>query len=363
MRLFKKILNCLLVVTIISISVCAFSVTVVGETFAEFVESASQASGAVYEDSAMIDFSDYSSIDELGSQFYWSSNVSIKDGVLVIPKGETFGWVDMNDTFIDFFATNGTYTDGYNIEVKTRTSTSENWLVRVVCDDGTVNKIINLRNNNGAKSIVIGGGATSDLKISPLGSGKFNNVVATFCLQDNRPTYFMDGAMIGQVISSTGATVTGKSIVAFEIASGTEVAELYIHRNLKSRLMEKSGNIYYIDPDVIASNISSYQPTNGMSLGTFTEKNIVTDTNGSKYFSVNYETANTTAIATDIPLTDYLEDHVAVFESQVKFTPATAATAQNKSITMFQIIRRETDGSQLIETLLDITALGKLSTP
>ena len=84
MRLFKKILNCLLVVTIISISVCAFSVTVVGETFAEFVESASQASGAVYEDSAMIDFSDYSSIDELGSQFYWSSNVSIKDGVLVL---------------------------------------------------------------------------------------------------------------------------------------------------------------------------------------------------------------------------------------------------------------------------------------
>ena len=353
----------LIFVLVLIMTVCAFSVTAVGKTFAEFVESNAQTSGTVYEDSAMVNFSDYRSIDELGSQFYWSSNVTIEDGVLVIPQGETFGWVDMNGTFIDFFATNGSNTDGYNIEVKTRTSTKENWLVKAVCDDGTISKIINLRNNNGSKSIVIGGGATSDLKISPLGSGKFNNVVATFCLQDNRPTYFMDGAMIGQVISGTGSSITGKSLVAFEIASGTEVAELYIHRNLKSELSAKSGDIYYIDPDVIASNISSYQPTNGMSLGTLTEGNIVTDTNGSKYFSVNYETANTTAIATDIPLTDYLEDHVAVFESQVKFTPATAATAQNKSITMFQIIRRETDGSQLIETLLDITALGKLSTP
>ena len=355
-KLGASLLTFVLVTIMIS---CAFSVTVVGKTFAEFVESASQATGEVYEDSAIVDFSEYNSIEELGSQFYWSSNVTIEDGVLVIPKGETFGWVDMNDTFIDFFATNGSYTDGFNIELKTRTSTQENWLVRAVCDDGTVNKIINLRNN----SIIIGGNAASAHKISTVGNGKFTDVVATFCLQDNRPMYFVDGAMIGQVISSTGSTVTGKSIVAFEIASGTEVAELYIHRNLKSKLAASSGNVYTVDPDIVASNISSYAPTNGMSLGTFTDKNVVTDANGSKYFSINYETANQTVIATDIPITDYLEDRVTVFEMQVKFTPAAAATAKNKAVTMLQIIRREADGTQLIETLLDITALGKLSTP
>ena len=247
-KLGASLLTFVLVTIMIS---CAFSVTVVGKTFAEFVESASQATGEIYEDSAIVDFSEYNNIEELGSQFYWSSKVTIEDGVLVIPQGETFGWVDMNGTFIDFFATNGSNTDGYNIEVKTRTSTKEDWLVKAVCDDGTISKIINLRNN----SIVIGGNAASDHKISPLGSGKFNNVVATFCLQDNRPTYFMDGAMIGQVISGTGSTITGKSLVAFEIASGTEVAELYIHRNLKSELSAKSGDIYYIDPDIIASNI------------------------------------------------------------------------------------------------------------
>ena len=116
----------LIFVSVLIMTVCAFSVTAVGKTFAEFVENDAQTSGTVYEDSAMVNFSDYRSIDELGSQFYWSSNVTIEDGVLVIPQGETFGWVDMNGTFIDFFATNGSYTDGYNIEVKTRTSTKEN---------------------------------------------------------------------------------------------------------------------------------------------------------------------------------------------------------------------------------------------
>lgn len=333
----------------------------------ELVENPFSVEEYEWTDEVMIDFSDYKSIEELGPQFYWThaenENVEIRNGVLYVPKGATFGWVDMNGAFQNFLKTNGSDSDGYNIEIKAKTSTEESYLVRAVCDDGTTNGIIRVRTNGDAKSIVVGGGGLSDGKITPIGNGKFTDITATFWKADNQPTFFMDGAVVGRVIANTGTAVGGKELVAFEVASGTEVSELYIHRDLKSELAQKSGNLITVDPNVVSTTISENPPQNGMAMGALTEANIQTDDEGYKYYSINYETPSTASVMTDIPLTGYLEDHVSVFETEVRFVPSQVASDDSPNIKLIQLLKNDASGQQIAENLIQITPEGYLFTP
>ena len=315
-----------------------------------------------WEDSAMIDFSDYDSIEDLGPQFYWThaatENVEIRDGVLYIPDGATFGWVDMNGTLIDFVEDfDNTNDDSFHVELKMRTTKKSGnvGLVSVICNDGTTKNVINIKNNK----IVVGSNGTADGEISALGSGKFTDVRATYRANKNAPTYFIDGALIGVQNGGVGTAVEGKELVAFQIASGTEVSELYIHRDVQSELAKKTGDLITLDPNVVSTTIGSGKPTNGISISIFTEANTITDDEGYKYYSFN-----NTPGAAFVPLTGYLEDSVTVFETSVKFTPDADATASTAKIALFDLLRTDSvGGTELTEETVAITPFGGLTTP
>ncbi len=325
----------------------------------ELIENPFPAETAEWEDSAMIDFSDYKSIDELGPQFYRTSGVKIEDGVLVIPEGETFAWIDYNGSFNKKYVT--TPATGFNFEVRAKTSTAEGYLIKAVYDTGNGFNFANLDGN-----YVKLGDTTTNFSISSLEDGRFTDFVMSFGGNSTRPVYFVNGNLVGSSLGNYKANTENEELVAFEFPDKTEISELYIHSGLKSELAEKSGNIISIDPDVI-TNHSSHSVDNVISMKSLSAANTVTPTEGDKYFSMNYGTACTTPVATDIPFTGYLEDSVTVFETSVRFAPAATIPDKTPNMKLFQLFRYDVNydvnNTLFAEDLLDITPEGQLLTP
>jgi hypothetical protein len=124
-----------------------------------------------------------------------------------------------------------------------------------------------------------------------------------------------------------------------------------------------------LDPDILAAADSGRYVTSGIiSMNTLSKhasiSNMLVDEDGEGYYRWSFDTARTEQTFSDIYLTDYLEDHVTVFEYDVRFTPAAAATAENKGLFEMASIRRtDTSGTGIFDSMLNITALGYISTP
>ena len=319
----------------------------------------------LWEDSAMIDFSDYDSIDDLSPQFYRSSGVTLENGVLTIPKGEVFAWIDYNNVFYKFLQNNNTTTDGFNVEMRAKTETTDGYVASLLYNTkkasmGYIDK--------STQNILVGGQLVSNVHLNGLDSDEYNDISVTMWTKDETASVFVDGALVG-VASSAVNEVKDTHHVAFRIASNTELTELYIHADLKRELSERRGQILKLDPDILAAADSGRYVTSGIiNMNTLSKhtsiSNMLVDEDGEGYYRWSFDTARTDHIFSDIYLTDYLEDHVTVFEYDVRFTPAAAATAENKGLFELASIRRtDTSGTGIFDSMLNITALGYISTP
>ncbi len=321
-------------------------------------------------DSAMIDFSDYKSIDELGDQFYRTSGVTLEDGVLKIPAGETFAWIDYNGVLAKSMATNTTSIDGFNVEARIRTSPANTWLMGVAVNKLKAN-FVYLKEGN----FVVSGGLKTPQPVCTLESDGFSDVSATFS-SATTASLFVDGTFVGVASYSTTLPAnTDIENLAIVFPSNTEIAELYIHADLKRELADRSGRIFKMDPNVFTakdsgkyggSGIMDPGPFNTLSTTHSTYASIKTDkdpVSGEeyKYYRFDLQTAGSQKFS-DIYLTDYFEDSAVVMEYNLRFIPHKDATASSPSVELAFLRRVDGAGStsNLGENLLYVTGLGQI---
>ena len=336
-------------------------------------------------DSAAVDFSKITDLSQLGDQFLVSDGCYLENGALVVPEGETFGWVDYNGTFANFVKTNGVdptcqyrINCGYNIEAKIKTAykAGQNGLF-MVTSAGKENQGIVLMKNG---KLFMTGGAVSGYTISTPSSEKFSEISATYTSSDASKAVFADGKMVGVVLWEGDAPsfANGNEIIAYTFPDNSVISEVYIHADQARTLALKSGNIFEIDPNAFlpATNSASSYPTNGVwdQNGYYTVATRMTgDETFGNYYRFNFVAPNDEITAenpghllsgqkrSDIYVTDYLEDKVTVFEYDLRFEPHANKSGKTMLLTR---IRRTEEGStgttSLPENLLQLRDDGAL---
>jgi hypothetical protein len=88
----------------------------------KYTTAAKAAENLEYKDFAWVDFAEYENITEFkkefGNQYYISDDVTIENGVLNIPEGATFAWIDANGVFANFLDNSNL---GFNVEMMVKT--------------------------------------------------------------------------------------------------------------------------------------------------------------------------------------------------------------------------------------------------
>ena len=334
-------------------------------------------------DSAAVDFSKITDLSELGEQFLISDGCYLENGALVVPDGETFGWVDYNGVFANFRATNAIdplcqhrVNCGFNVEAKIKTAptSGQSWLMSMT-SAGTKNQTFVFM----SKGKIYMSGGTSGYTINDLDSSKFSEISATYVLDDDIKTVFADGKMLGIVAWSGNPPdlSAGKEKVAFMFADNSIISEVYIHADQARTLALNSGNIFEIDPNAFLPSNNSKYPGMGIWELRDTYNKVatrVTNDGDFNYYRFNFvasadeiTTENpgkllTGQIFTDVIVTDYLEDKTTVLEYDLRFTRHQAASG-NQTLSLLKI-RRTEDGStgstNATEGLLFIKDDGKI---
>ena len=334
-------------------------------------------------DSAAVDFSKITDLSELGEQFLISDGCYLEDGALVIPAGETFGWVDYNGVFANFRATNALdpvcqyrVNCGFNVEAKIKTAPTSGQSALMSMTSADIKNQIFVFMSKG--KLYMSGG-TSGYTINDLNSSKFSEISATYVLDDNNKTVFADGKMLGIVAWSGNPPdlSAGKEKVAFMFAENSIISEVYIHADQARTLALNSGNIFEIDPNAFLPSNSEKYP--GMGIWELRDTYNKTATRVTNDGDFNYYRFNFVASAdeittenpgklltgqtfTDVVVTDYLEDKTTVFEYDLRFTRHEQATGAN-SATLIRIRRTEdgsTDAANVSENLLTLKDDGRL---
>jgi hypothetical protein len=355
------------------------------------VEYAEAPVAPVWADSVALDFSKITDLSELGEQFLISDGVYIENGELVVPAGETFGWLDYNGTFADFRAENNPdptnkyrFNDGYAIEMKVKAAptTALTGLVKITTDLLKNNNMMYIQNGKVYMSKAISGYDVCDLD-----SDKYSDISLLYTNNDARGTVFGDGKMLGVVGIAKGESVTNCTTkeAAITVADNVRIAELYIHRDQQRILAVNSGEIFELDPDAFLpkdpKSDDFYPITKGSSSGV-----LDSDTNALKLYAAtlneegvgNYYSFNMVETAEEITetnngvivkkqtwndavVTNYTEDNTTVFEYNLRFTPHKNAR-DNISIQLLGI-RRTEDGSSAskMETLFEVYETGRLT--
>lgn len=317
-----------------------------------------------YLDYAAIDFSKFENFAEFeekyGHQFIWSKGVKIENGVLIIPEWGYLTWIDYNGTFADFVDNNGTtagkHLAGYNIEAKIKVDppkgTPNNRALFCIdfnkTKDAQFSYVYNYDYYNGNTTgntcaAYCRSSSYTGAIINNTSSAKFSNVAATFDTDvDNVITVTVDGQVAGRtIVNHIGYKPTfmdGMRAVAFDICGRADIAELYIHADLKRTLDSRDGNIFEYDPDVFTPTITDGYPNEGYwTPGYFnTHSNassIVTYENEEsgesfKYFSMDMNTSLGGASYSNVYLDGYLDDKITVFEYDLRFQAYDGATKE-----------------------------------
>lgn len=346
------------------------------------IEYAKATKDLVWSDSVALDFSEIKNVSELGEQFLISDGVYIENGELVIPAGETFGWVDYNGTFYNFQKTNGAeagnkyrINDGYAFEMRIKAASSGSAQKGLLKHTGEL-----MANNNMAymqNGKLLMSKAISGYELNTLESDKYSDISILYTNNDIRCTVFADGKMVGMVGIADGAKTTNatRKEVAFTFADNIRMSELYIHRDQKRVLATNSGEIFELDPDTFLPadpKQSTYYPFASASGVMDSDTNVLrlyaaflNDDEVGNYYSINM-VENTSEIIADDPetvdvneanhgvmiesqtwndivVTDYMEDKTTVYEYGLRFTPHKNAR-DDVSMTLMSI-RRTDDGA------------------
>ncbi len=361
------------------------------------IEYAEAPKNFVWADSVALDFSKISDVSQLGDQFLISDGVYIENGELVIPNGETFGWLDYNGTFAEFARTNGAdptykyrFNDGYAFEMKVKAASSgssQKGLLKCTSDAKTGNNMMYMQRGK-----IYMSGAISGYTLNTLESGQYSDISLLYTNNETRGTVFADGKMIGMVGFADGTAITNlvNDEIAFMFADGIKLAELYIHRDQKRVLATNSGDIFELDPDAWLPKDpkdAKYYPFNPKSasgvmdsdtnafrlyaaflnddeVGNYYRFNMVKnedeiiadDANTADVNEANYGVVVKSQTWNDIVVTDYLEDRTTVFEYDIRFKPHVDAR-EGYTIQLLGIRRTEEGSSS--NKMEDILLLGE----
>lgn len=300
----------------------------------------------IWADDVMIDFSDYTSLEELGGQFYYTDGVSLENGELIIPEGETFAWLDYNDSLYNF---SGGYTSGYNIEIKAKGDTTESYVISV--DQGSLGKI----------GLVTPAAAA----LNSLDSDRYSDLSTTFAASRNGATVFNDATYRGFYNFSNTSALGAKDFMAIRFASGLKIAELYIHDDLGRELYKESGDIINLDADS-CQNVTYVNGIIGNQNNAFTKETYVAPTGDETEGYYRWDCTSTAFgdRRADLSLTDYIFNEVTVFEYDFALTYPAGATGSNMEFLSFRRMwgYQGTGATAQWEKLLYITDNGKLNT-
>lgn len=333
----------------------------------EIVSTLPEVTPIKWADEVYLDFSEIESLEELGDQFEWTDGVRLENGVLKIPAGGSFKWIDYNAVLIDYLenhtdAVNGQYINGFTIEMKVK-ATNANSLVRL--DRGAVKNDILVYMNNGY--VHMSGGQNSGYAINTVGSDRFTELTATFTTEYNEVNVFADGYLLG-ISRYTNFHKDTDRLAKIAISGGEiELSELRIHRDLEREMAAESGELFKLDADMLDPAIKSGEyriNTAGvMAPGVLKNPTVtsrlqyIDEETGENFYYFHIAPDGTVKYHThtDFFLNGYLEDKVTVFEYKFRYTPDDG----NKVIEMCQIRRTEDgDSTPLWDDLFIISSAG-----
>ena len=361
----------------------AFDILEASVEYSEVPESNEEVK--TYFDYAMIDFSDYNNIDELkavyGEQIYINGNVTIENGVLNVPAGARFAWLDMNGTFAKHWpesqaVASGMVVNGYTVEMRLKTDFTGDGLLNInlICGADNVARTAKLASLNASGDQLVVGGSTQT--INKLSSDKFSDVSFTFTNNAMFSTLFVDGTYAG-IPGFWKQFNANDKCVSFEVPSGSQLEKLYIHADIRRDLAMESGEVFRLDPTIYNPVGSNWKSISGITNGggmlkDSTYTSVLTDESGDEsfdYFRIDFKHAdddpdsdagvNTGHAYTDISLTDYLTDKASVIEFNFRFTPHEKESGIKMNLVLFRLATGA-NTSHFSESVLDLAGNGTL---
>ena len=310
----------------------------------EVVSSVPAAEEIKWADSAYVDFSKYTSIEELGDQFEWTEGVTIENGVLKIPEGGSFKWVDYNGVLANYLdnyrgSVNGQYINGFTIEFVGNTngqSSTARGLVQF--DRGSLKGDSLLFVRNGKPHLT--GAQDQNYLLNEVGADTYNSFSATFTTVGNEVSVFVDGYLLGvaRTTNFAAAQYADEKVVKVSITGETELKELRIHCDQMREIANESGEIFKLDANKMAlkydGNTARWARPGIMDAGVLSNKLVTTlatytdpeSGESFKYFKIVPGTNISNHTHTNLFLTNYLEDKATVFEYKFRYTPGTISS-------------------------------------
>ena len=321
----------------------------------------------MWEDEVALDFSKLESIDDLGPQFYRTAGVTLENGVLNVPDGETFAWIDYNGIIAKFGAEASSSRKGFNFEMVYKHTCANNNVIMLMVDSKTCQMgYMDTATNN----LLGSGNHVTKAHINRLDEEGFSSFSGTMYTNTDM-AYFLGGQLISKA-SNTGSLPTeSTNFTAVRFVANSEYKEIYVHNGIKRTLAEKTGDVFKVDPDTFsAASNDRYPAGNLFTVGPFNKHSstgkvvVKTDENdGQTYYSWSYPEKNTGHFFADVYLNDYTEDKATVFEYDIRFIPSENAAADDASTELVVLRRADSNASDtaLFETVLSLTSFGNLN--
>ena len=331
----------------------------------KYTTAAKAAENIEYKDFAWVDFAEYENIGEFkkefGNQYYISDDVTIENGVLNIPEGATFAWIDANGVFANFLDNSNL---GFNVEMMVKTDFVGDGFISVI-HDAYKSGMINLTSNGSFNTV---NGGTAGYGIEPTSSGRFTELAVTVSSAGNRFAVFADGNFIDASEYNSNAPALGEENIAFAIEGSTKISKLYIHTGYERELAKQNGNLITVSPETMVEEINGeWSIPNVISAGVLADSNFCKT--GEKYFSLDFKhpddsTQSDTGVLTDnvyssLYLNGYLENNITVFEFDLRFAPHSNKSNANMELLSLQREQNGADDSYN-EPILYLTPAGNL---
>ena len=307
-----------------------------------------------YNDFAWVDFAEYENITEFkkefGNQYYMSDDVTIENGVLNIPEGATFAWIDANGVFADFLDNSNL---GFNVEMMVKTDFVGDGFISVI-HDAYKSGMVNLCKNDNQTVFNTPKGGIAGYGIVSTSTEKFTELAITISSLKNELAIFADGNYIGVSRYSSAAPTSGEKNIAFVVEGSTQISELYIHTGLERELAKQNGNLITVSPEIMTvGSTDKWANPSIINAGVLAKSDFFSEqsTTDVKYFRLDFKHPNddiesdtgvlTGHVYSQLYLNNYLEDNITVFEFNLKFTPHSENSNKNMSLLS---LRRTEDG-------------------
>ncbi len=320
----------------------------------KYTTAAKAAENIEYKDFAWVDFAEYENITEFkkefGNQYYISDDVTIENGVLNIPEGATFAWIDANGVFANFLDNSNL---GFNVEMMVKTDFVGDGFISVI-HDAYKSGMVNLCKNDNQTVFNTPKGGIAGYGIVSTSTEKFTELAITISSLKSELAIFADGNYIGVSRYSSAAPTSGEKNIAFVVEGSTQISELYIHTGLERELAKQNGNLITVSPErMTVGSTDKWANPSIINAGVLAKSDFFSEqsTSDVKYFRLDFKHPNddiesdtgvlTGHVYSQLYLNNYLEDNITVFEFNLKFTPHSENSNKNMSLLS---LRRTEDG-------------------